>query len=307
MLTKLRDAIRLNSVVAKGQYLLGNQYCRFAGRLIHLPIGEAPSSQEVAVCLRFRDEARYLKEWIEYYSAAGISHFFLYNNNSADDYLGVLAPFIKQGLVTLIEWPRVPASPAAEEDCIRRAVNRFSWVGFLDADEFVVIKDGQSIPSFLSGFGTFPGVALHWIYFGSNGHKERPKEPVIEAYTRRRKAVNIHVKVFVRPEAVSQCFNSHSWFFRHGKTAVDEDGFAVMGSRSMRANANRAWINHYYSKSEEDYIERTRQKNTLDRSGMAAPSRTSERMLHHLTDNNEAECLCAVEYYKARLAALEQR
>ena len=297
-----RNAIRLNPYIARLQYTLGNLYCRWAGRLCRVDYSTHGTEGTVAICLRFRNEAHYLSEWIEYYLAAGVAHFFLYNNYSDDAYLPVLEPYITGGVVTLIDWPHVPASPTAEEDCIRRAVGKFAWVGFLDADEFVVIRDGRSIPDFLSEFQDYPGVALHWIYFGSNGYKQRPRLPVIEAYTRRRSTANIHVKVFIRPDAVTQCANSHVWYFRGGRAAVDEDRLPVWGSRSPRASAKRAWINHYYSKSEEDYLKKTQQKSTLDRSGMVSPSRTAELMQHHMTDNNEVECLSAVEYRNSRLA-----
>lgn len=47
-------------------------------------------------------------------------------------------------------------------------------MGFIDADEFVVVRDGCSIPEFLSDFGNAPAVALHWYYYGSSGHERRP-------------------------------------------------------------------------------------------------------------------------------------
>lgn len=52
------------------------------------------------VCLRFRDEARFLEEWIEYYLAAGVDHFLLYNNFSIDNYQQVLRPYQDRGRVT---------------------------------------------------------------------------------------------------------------------------------------------------------------------------------------------------------------
>ena len=67
-----------------------------------------------------------------------------------------------------------------------RSIGRFEWVGFIDADEFVVIGDNRSIGEFLSEYRTEAGVALHWYMFGSNGHIDRPTAgPVIAEYTRR--------------------------------------------------------------------------------------------------------------------------
>lgn len=304
MLKEIRDIIRLNPTITRITYQLKNWYCSYAGRLIGLSSKNTPPANRVALCLRFRDEARYLAEWIEYYRAAGISHFFLYNNNSVDHYEAILTPYVEEGLVTLIEWPRAPASPSAEEDCISRAIGNYDWVGFVDTDEFVVVKSGRSIPEFLSDFSNFPGVALHWYFFGSNYQKVRPSKPVIEAYIRRRRTPDVHVKVFVRPNEVTQCNNPHSWFFRRAGVAVDECRSPVWGSRSTLLHATEAWINHYYTKSEEDYIEKSGQKGTQDVLAMRSPSRTAHSMHHHLTDNNEVVCFCAQEYYKARLLAL---
>jgi hypothetical protein len=47
---------------------------------------------ELTACLKFKNAARFLPEWIEFHQMVGFEHFYLYNNNSTDDYLGALAP-----------------------------------------------------------------------------------------------------------------------------------------------------------------------------------------------------------------------
>ncbi len=60
---------------------------------------------EFAVCAMFQNEAPYLKEWIDYHhNVLGATYFYLYNNESQDNYEEVLAPYIEKGLVELIEW-----------------------------------------------------------------------------------------------------------------------------------------------------------------------------------------------------------
>lgn len=44
---------------------------------------------EVSLCLVFYNEAKFLKEWLDYHLVIGVSHFYLYNNNSTDDYMPV--------------------------------------------------------------------------------------------------------------------------------------------------------------------------------------------------------------------------
>jgi len=296
----LRESVRSRPLVSKAAYAVTNAYMNWYGRLVGLSNRGEPTPGDVAVCLRFRDEARYLQEWIDYYELAGVKHFFLYNNNSTDGYSSVLTPFLDRGTVTLINWPNAPASPGAEEDCIHRAIGSYEWVGFIDADEFVVVKDGRSIPEFLSGFPDAPAVALHWVFYGSSLHRQRPALPVVESYLRRADAPNRHVKVFVRPDQVTQCRNSHSWFYRSARNAVNEHGQPVRGSLTNTPTADSAWINHYYCKSEEDYREKMQMRTTLDWMGMNFPSRALERLEEEFQKNNDVEDNASVKYKQMR-------
>lgn len=293
----LRETIRLSPLVSKSLYMAQNIRAASRGRLVSAKAAAGTKPQGVAVCLRFRDEARYLDEWITYYLAAGVRHLYLYNNLSVDDYKSVLARHIEAKTVTLIEWPHKPASPAAEEDCILRTIGRYEWVGFLDADEFVVVKDGRSIPDYLKDFPDAPGVALHWYYFGSNGHRTRPSTGVIEAYVRRQSEPNRHVKCFVRPERVAQNRNSHCWFFRGARWAVDENGKPVLGSVST-PTAARAWINHYYCKSLEDFQEKAQRTSTLDVAGIKYPTRKINNAETAIQASNDVEDRAAIEYFR---------
>ncbi len=65
--------------------------------------------------MKFKNAARFLPEWIEFHQIVGFEHFYLYNNNSTDDYLSALRPYRDEGSVTLYEWPFTPAFPTADE------------------------------------------------------------------------------------------------------------------------------------------------------------------------------------------------
>lgn len=304
VLSRLRYQIRKQPWVAAVVYMVPNVYYALSYRPKAKPQGSVSFQGHVAVCLRFRDEGRYLHEWIEYHLAAGIDHFFLYNNYSEDNYIEVLTPYVRSGLATLIEWPRTPASPAAENDAVDRARGRFEWMGFLDADEFVVIRDGRSVPEFLGQFPFAPGVALHWWMFGSNGHEHRPEEWVTRAYTRRAAVANNHFKVFVRPDEVTRNRNSHNFYYRGARCAVQEDGRRVYGSMSPFPRAEDAWINHYFCKSMDDYMEKAHRRSTLDKSGMIEPSRRQEWVQMTMRANNEASDERAVSYFEMRSRSL---
>lgn len=69
----------------------------------------------LAACLVFKDAASYLDEWIRFHQRVGIEHFYLYDNDSSDDYATVIQPFLARGEVTLCQWPgAAPQNPAIQ-------------------------------------------------------------------------------------------------------------------------------------------------------------------------------------------------
>ena len=127
----------------------------------------------VSICAIFRDEAPYLREWIEFHKIVGVDHFYLYNNFSADDYQEVLRPYIENGDVTLTEWPYLQGQMSAYRDCIERYREETQWIGFIDIDEFVVPKKMDTIYEFLKPFSRRAAVLIYWKFFGSSGFLER--------------------------------------------------------------------------------------------------------------------------------------
>lgn len=69
---------------------------------------------------------------------------------------------------------------------------------------------------------------------------------------------------------------------------------------SSRAVASTAWINHYYCKSEEDYLDKMQRKSTLDTIGIKLPSRTPEKLQAEMKKFNQMVDLCALEFYRVR-------
>lgn len=59
-----------------------------------------------------------VSEWIEFNHIVGVDHFFLYNNNSEDNYEEIIEPYVKKGIVTLIQWPKNQAQMECYNDCI---------------------------------------------------------------------------------------------------------------------------------------------------------------------------------------------
>ena len=91
---------------------------------------------QLSICAIFKNEARYLREWIEFHRIVGVEHFYLYNNNSTDGYLTEIENYIKEGIVDLFQWEMYPGQVQAYMDCIQNKAST-KWLAFIDIDEFL--------------------------------------------------------------------------------------------------------------------------------------------------------------------------
>jgi len=135
------------------------------------------------VCAVFKDESRHLREWLEFHSLMGVEHFFLYDDNSTDDFMTVLQPWIDKGQVTL-RPSRGRTQKAIYNHCLRHGGSRCRWLAFIDLDEFLFSPEAVSLPIVMERYASVPAVFVHWILFGSGGHVQAPDGGTIDSYTK---------------------------------------------------------------------------------------------------------------------------
>lgn len=131
----------------------------------------------LSICAMFRDEAPYLKEWIEFHFSEGVEHFYLYDDNSSDDYLPILKPYIDAGVVSL-EMGGGRHQVQIYNDCLSRIRGR--WVAFLDIDEFLYDAQEASMKTLLETQESNAAVIVFWKLFGSGGLEESTASGVVE-------------------------------------------------------------------------------------------------------------------------------
>lgn len=195
----------------------------------------------------FRDEAGYLKEWIEYHKLMGIEHFYLYNNLSQDDYLSVLKPYIDNGEIELFEWPyeNSAAHPwtqiqrAAYRDAVDKSIHRTKWLALFDTDEFFVPLQHDSLASLIASEESkksnkkIARYEISWILFGTSGVENIPEgKLMIELLTQNEGRENIMAKSIVRPQFVGNYINPHL-------TSLTK------GMKFLKLPLSSAQLNHY--------------------------------------------------------------
>ena len=140
------------------------------------------NSGDLAFCAVFRDEAAYLDEWISFHHSQGVSHFYLYDHESSDEFEQVLAPWQAQGVVTLLKAQGRNQEEVYTE-CLELARNRFRWLGYLDIDEFLFSPQNHNLIQVLNRYEEFAGVFVFWQLFGSAGREMQSSRGVIESFT----------------------------------------------------------------------------------------------------------------------------
>lgn len=151
--------------------------------------------QGLAIPILVRDVAPYVAEWIRFHRLAGVRHFFIYDNGSSDGTQSELAPFIAEGLVTLLPWNLRAQDPGtgrefnAQISAYAHAVTTFGMhferFAFIDIDEFIVPRNHATIMEAIRAVGSPVNMSLPWHMFGHSGHETPPRGGVVRNYTRR--------------------------------------------------------------------------------------------------------------------------
>lgn len=201
-----------------------------------------------------KDEDPFLREWVQYHFLIGFEHIVIYDNNSKNLISKTLKEYVDAHLVTVIDFPYQESQQlSAYYHCIKTWKTKTRWLAFIDIDEFILPLVDNDIRDFLDRYTDYPGIALHWMTFSSNGHLKRPKEGVLKSYTASL-GLQETIKSIVQPRFVTKPLSPHHFAYSHG-LCVNEEKIAVPDHASYPVG-NMIRINHYYYRSQQDFEEK---------------------------------------------------
>ncbi|SPJ31777.1 unnamed protein product [Candidatus Protochlamydia amoebophila UWE25] len=218
---------------------------------------------DLSVCAIFKNEAPYLREWIEYHRLIGVKHFYLYNHDSTDHYDCILEPYIQLGIVELENAINYPDFNGTQVDCYNRCLIKSrgvsTWVAFIDIDEFILPALNVDLAWLLSHYINYAGVALNWRCFGTSQIANLKEDELMISQlvmcSLPDYSANVHVKSIVRPELVVQFCCPHNPVYVPGYYAVDVDKFPQEGPLSQTVKLNQIRINHYWTRDEHFFTQ----------------------------------------------------
>lgn len=221
---------------------------------------------ELTICAIFQNESIYFKEWIEFHREQGVEHFYLYDNNSTDNWHQVLDPYIQDGLVTVTDWPYDyhdgdlgkwnEIQCGAYNDCLSKVKYETKWCAFIDLDEFLFapissetqISCERLVDTLKLYQDRADGIGVNCIVYGTSGKYLNPDESLfenLETYYKLDRSLNRYIKSIVKPSKARYCVRPNWFYMEDQSRCILETGFRVDSEKSNYVSVDIFRINHY--------------------------------------------------------------
>jgi hypothetical protein len=221
---------------------------------------------QLGIAAIMKNEAPYLKEWIEYHRLVGVEKFYLFDNESSDNTKEVLEPYIQSGEVEHIYFPGVGVKNQIRcySEAVRRFRNKVKWLAVIDIDEFIVPATKSKIIEVINNIERelwrkrrkkLFGFAVRWVPYGYDRHYKRPDGLVIENFRKHGDPIMLSKSIF-NPRAAIHAAPSavHTPVYLDLSFGVTECGENNPWKAPVSINEIR--INHYVTKSYEEYTQK---------------------------------------------------
>lgn len=219
---------------------------------------------QYVICAIVKNEQRFIREWVEHYLSIGFTKIYVFEDFGSRSHLSQVSDYVDSGQVVLDSLDQSHFIKKERKGTMvqRNLYDKFlktcrenntaDWIGFFDVDEFLAFEQGWDLQRLTEEFSSEAGILLSWVVYGASGHIKRPAGSVCESYTQHmpegflldggwpwnvKSLVNVHKCPGMKHIHVfKDCVN----------TSHKTEGLSF----------SCAWLNHYYTKSWEDYCER---------------------------------------------------
>jgi Glycosyl transferase family 2 len=210
-----------------------------------------------ALCAIALDEEPYIQEWVDYYIGLGFNLVYIFDNSDFHD--------LKQWkeeqpeYVKVTHLPGISMQTEAYRQCARNLLEggKHRWAAFFDVDEFLVLRQHDSISSFLKTYLVSGALGINWIYMGTNNRSTYEPMPVSYRFNRRvSNSTNMHIKTIavLKDINLNGKFHCHFLPLKQGYRTVDTNGKRIKGPFNRRGPERIAALYHFFSKSKKEFV-----------------------------------------------------
>lgn len=223
-----------------------------------------PGRHGVALVLVVRNEARHIGEWARFHRLAGVRRVIAYDDGSSDATVAELQRALEPEQLQVVPWRQrlvdrqlrrqIHNQVLAYAHAAANFGGAFRWMGFIDADEFLVPARAGSLDAALAHLGEeVRNLSLPWHMFGRCGHQEPPAGGVVRNYQLRAAdpMAGVNFKCLVDPCYLTGVRVHRMEVDRSHRTWNDRGELWSVRRRRRPAfySSDHLQLNHYYTRS----------------------------------------------------------
>lgn len=210
------------------------------------------------------NEELYIFEWVYYHLKIGFNHIFICdtsNNFSLND-----TNLKYDSRITLVSKPRLNG-PFLQNENLTFLINnyckdKYKYTLSIDVDEFVCLKKHETIQQFLQDFNLKTGsLGINWVFFGTSDQEKYSPEPVLCRFNRCG-LIDKHIKTLVVTNDIKSYDNPHFFSLKRGYQVNENKKIYNQGYFQEDSTNYIIQINHYLTKSKEEYMIRNKNHHT---------------------------------------------
>lgn len=249
----------------------------------------------IAECLLIRDENHLLLEHLAYNAAAGIDHFFIYDNLSDTPVVDFLRENARDflNICTVARYQSADLQIDCYADYLKEH-RHVDWTLFCDTDEILMGNIRDAVAEF---GGDYNCLSFSPILHGCNGHLQRPRGGTMQE--------------LYGADILSR---AHHWYKVCAKTADITSQYihnnAMINKRLIYLTADKypsCVLHHYRFRSFEDYLLKfQRGRANIEKKGCWVPHISDFFALHKNIKPDDPEVVSLMQKYGVNLGTAQK-
>lgn len=221
-----------------------------------------------AIVAIVKNEHRFIKEWVDYHLALGFDDIYIYEDYRSDSHAQIFEGYehVHVAPVSTIGVPDYNGTRVQGElytKSLTMFKDKYDWILFSDIDEFLVLE--VPLQELCEEFNDYTGILLDWKVYTANGHTKRPEGNVVDNYT---EELDPDILIDRAPIWNKKSFvniNKAEKWYRLPHIIKDGVNVDLNNDPNRKGKVfQKAWLNHYFSKSWEDFVERIVERGNMN-------------------------------------------
>ena len=237
---------------------------------------EVEKKYSIGIMAIFKNEQDYMEEWLDHHITQGFEQIYLYCNDPNIDSYSYLSKPKYTNYIKIIDWVNKKNNGVdtiqrqAYTHCVKNHSHETQFLLMLDLDEFLIpINSYKKVSDYINElkpkWKEIAAFKIQRYDFGSNGHITKPEGSIMSNYLKHEKTCS-SFKTLANTDYINKKANFygvHDFNYitnKQGKIYNNYFGYHETGfpnsCKSDSINEIPLIINHYYTKSYEEYIKR---------------------------------------------------